>query len=267
MEKPIVHSYLSDGMFELGKVFTKSIANVSGDKFSLFLTTRGLTQDQCDELFELHPDIAIDNNEYDFELMAEYAGVSIDQLLQYKKEVESRYVTKNNKVWKLMVAADDRPKSLAGLLFNDDFDVDVPVLHFDIDTLFRKDIYPLVDDAISHDCCLLYRPDHPNVKARITISTMTFIANQNTFDFFDRWFHYLDAVPPKDRPIGYGQTSCWLGFRDVQKNLNYKKLSPKWGYPGKKSNGPNNFVWSGAVHKLAKDDCVKMFSSELEGIK
>ena len=267
MEKPIVHSYLSDGMFENAKVFVKSLAVTTNDKFALFLSTRNLTDDQCDELLYLHPDVSIDSQKYDYGLMAKVAGLPVDILLQYKKEVESRYVSRKNKVWKLMVAADDRPKSLASLLFNDDFDVDVPVLHFDIDTLFRKDISPLVDKAYNNDTMLLLRLDHPNVKARITISTMTFMATENTYKFFDRWFYYLDAVPPRDRPIGYGQTSCWLGFRDVEKQLKYEKLSPDWGYPGKKSNGPNNFVWSGAVHKLTKDDCAKLFSTELKEMK
>lgn len=267
MEKDIlVHSYLTNGMFELGKIFLKSLRATSGIKFPVILSTRELSEEQIEELVALYPNMEVHNGFFKYEEMAKAAGVSVEQLKEYKREVESKHVTRRNKVWKLMVAAEDRPASLGELLFLED-GVNVPIAHFDIDTLFRKDITPIIQDAYDYDCCLLLRLSHPNVKARITISTMTWKANEATFELFSKWMHYLEIVPPRERPIGYGQTSLWLAYRDMVDNVKCKKLSKDWGYPGKTSNGENNFVWSGAVHKLTKTDCAKLFNSELEAIR
>lgn len=264
MKEVLIHSYMTDGMFELGKVFLKSLYKTSGDKFPVILTTRELTEKRIDELLDIYPNMEVHNGSFLYEDMAKAADISVSTLKAYKKEVESKHVTRKNKVWKLMVAAEDRPLSLYDLLF--DQQVSVPIVHFDIDTLFRKDISPIIEEAHNHDCCLLLRLDHPNVKARITISTMTWKANQVNFDLFNRWIYYLNAVPPIQRPIGYGQTSLWLAYKDIGSKVDCHKLSNNWGYPGKHSNGSNNYVWSGAVHKLTKDDCAKLFNAELEGL-
>lgn len=264
-EKVLVHGYLTSGMFELAKVFLDSLAFANGNHFRVILSTRDLVPEQIAELHNHYSDLSVENEQLDYVYLANRANCSYATLMKYKEEVEGRYVTKENKVWKLMIAAEDRPRSLYKLLERGE-GWRYPILHFDIDTLFRKDITPLVDLGIAHDCCLLLRPNINPVKARITISTMTWKRNDRTLKFFERWMHHLDIMPPPQRPIGYGQTSCWYAFKDVPELITHT-LSHNWGYPGKQNNSKSNFVWAGAIHKLAKDDCVKKFESELEGLQ
>ena len=253
-------------MLNLAKVFLRSLYKTNGDNFHVLLSTRDLSLDQMRELEDIYPNLNVENKYLPMKHMAKRAKVSVEQLKEYKREVENRHVTNNNKVWKLMIAAEDRPRSLYELLLRGE-GVQTPILHFDIDTLFRKNIWPIVTDALTYDCCLLLREGHNTTKAKLTISTMTWRRNERTLKFFDRWMHWLDEVPPPHRPIGYGQLSAWYAFQECRYELKYKKLGPAWGYPGRASNKPSNYIWSGAVHKLTKENCAKKFEDELEGLR
>lgn len=258
----MIHAYFTDGMFELAKNFLKSLYMTNGDTFHVMLSTRDLQKEQIEELYELYPSLHVENKMIDMEKFAFRAGVNVETLYKYKEDVEKNYVNNQNKVWKLMIAAEDRPRSLYDLLLRGE-GTNSPIYHFDIDTIFVKDITPMIAIATRHDCCLLLRPHNPSIKARITISTMFWRRTPAVLKFFDRWMHYLDIMPPPMRPIGYGQTSCWYAYEEVKEELDCHKLSTEWGYPGKKMNKDSNYVWSGAVHKMKKTDFVK----EIERLK
>lgn len=264
--KIIVHSYLTEGMFDNAIPFLRSLLSTNRDAFKVILSTRNLNSGQIIKLHAFYPDLHVQNENLDYSAMARRAECSVDTLLKYKHEVETGYVSQSNKVWKLMIAAEDRPRSLYQLLACE-ASLHEPVLHFDIDTLFRKEIWSLAIQGRQYDCCLLLRENMNPVKTRITISTMTWKTNMRTLTFFERWMYYLDIVPPPMRPIGYGQTSCWLAFEEMRESLKYKKLGPAWGYPGRSSNKEGNYIWSGAVHKMRKDDCAKIFGDELRRLQ
>ena len=103
------------------------------------------------------------------------------------------------------------------------------------------------------------------LKARITISTMTYQRTSQVLEFFDRWMYWLDYCPPPRRPVGYGQTSCWYAFEEVMGTLNFHKLDQTWGYPNNAKS--EHHIWAGAIHKLRKDDCAQKFDEELKGLK
>lgn len=258
----MIHAYLTDGMYGLAEVFLKSLWKTNEDTFRVLLSTRELKDKQVKKLREFHPCVDVENKRFNYEEMADRAKVSVPKLLEYKRQIEKRYVTPENRVWKLMIAAEDRPRSLFDLLQRGEGS-GTPIFHFDIDTLFLKSIMPIMNTALAHDCCLLFRPKINPIKARITISTMFWRRTEVVLEFFQRWMHWLDACPPPERPIGYGQTSCWYAYKDVEDRIKVHTLGPAWGYPGKKMNRGSNFVWSGAVHKLTKADCIKQFGEKL----
>jgi len=258
----MIHAYFTNGMINNAEIFLRSLYKTNGDQFPVLLSTRDLTVGQMGDLHCLHPRLEIENETLDMDSLAKRAQVSTKTLWKYRRQVENQYISPKNKVWKLMIAAEDRPRALYDVLQRGGNDY--PLLHFDIDTLFRKDISPLLPHAMANECCLLLRPNIQPIKARITISTMTWRKTDNTMKFFERWFHWLDGCPPPFRPIGYGQTSCWFAFEELEKELVYYKLPPEWAYPG--GNKPSNFIWTGAVHKLSKKDCAIKFEKEMQAL-
>lgn len=260
----MINAYFTKGMFPMAKTFLKSLSLTNGEDNMVILSTRDLEDNQIKELHTYYPNLTVENKIIDMERFAARAKVSVNTLIKYRREVENSYVTPQNRVWKLMIAAEDRPRALFDLLQRDCFGKIMPIYHFDIDTLFLKNISPITETAMNHDCCLLLRYNIMPVKAKITISTMFWRRTEVTMEYFDRWMHYLDILPPPERPIGYGQTSCWYAFKDVEHKLKCHTLGPAWGYPGKKMNQESNYVWSGAVHKLKKNDCTKLFAEKLE---
>jgi hypothetical protein len=76
----------------------------------------------------------------------------------------------------------------------------------------------------------------------------------------EEWMKNIDAVPPQQRPIGFGQSSCWEAFQNHREQLTWDKLPLEYGLPGR--NKTNDKIWTGNVHKLRKDECVGVFEQE-----
>ncbi len=256
----MIHAYFTNGMFDNAKVFLQSLYKSNSDRWPVLLDTRDLTKCQVEELHEYYPILEVQNKKLDMELLAKRAAVPVETLWKYRRQVEKQHVTINNKVWKLMIAAEDRPRTLLRLLKKKRTG-DV-VMHFDIDTLFRKPILTLYLEAAKYDCCLLLRPKINPMKARITISTMAWQKTTMTMKFFKRWMYWLDYCPPPRRPIGYGQTSCWYAYEELYKDLKCYTLPAEWAYPG--GNKASNIIWTGAIHKLKKSDCATQFKEEMD---
>ncbi len=257
----ICHAYFSDGMKKLAQCFVRSFKEHNPNRL-LVLTSRDLKFEESASIKQGFKNIVIENSSYDYPLLAAKAGLTVAQLKQYKSQIENRYVSTKNKVWKLMIAAEDRPRALFDVMMRYKSDV----LHFDIDTLVLRDISDMKEKLNNHDLCMLIREEFHQIKGRITISTIGAAYNGRTEKFFKRWFKHLDDVPPAERPIGYGQTSCYYAYLELLKEVKFLKLNRQWGYPGTKNNGPTNYVWSGAVHKLNKIDCVDYFMNRKEAM-
>jgi hypothetical protein len=262
----------------MGKVFLDSLATVMKDAAPLmWLDTMGCQPHEVDELKNYYPRerLHIVNRKLPMRDWAAQIGIPLGELKEYKRQCEQRYVSNKNRVWKLMVAGDHRVKSLRRLLFmpdliphkdTPDWDTTVNfVAHFDIDTLFRRPLNRIPEMMEKADIWLKLRPNNPIVKARITIDVILVKPTDRVRDFFNRWVHYINRIPPKQRPLGYGQTSCWLAFEEVKDRLNYASLPLPFGLPGR--NKPSDIIWTGNKHKLRKDDCAKMFAKELENAK
>jgi hypothetical protein len=266
----LVHAYLTDGFLEMAKVFLRSLHVAMGTSAPyVWLDTRGLTAVECDNLKTYSADgmCHIVNRAIPMKDWAARAGVSVRQLKIFKEQCEQRFVSNKNRVWKLMTAGDDRVQALYDLIWNPpkegpDWTI-MPkfFVHFDIDTLFRKPLIGLPKMMEEADIWLKLRRGHKTLKARITIDTIFLNGADNVRAFFDRWRYHINRVPPRERPVGWGQASCWHAFVETEAKLNYKQLPLEYGLPGR--NWKEDVIWTGNVHKLAKDDCVKLFIQEL----
>ena len=137
----------------------------------------------------------------------------------------------------------------------------------DIDTLFLRDIEEGFNLASEYDFCLLYRPKFMPVKGKITISTIFIRASNKTSNFLYTWLYNINKISPAQRPVGYGQTSFYNTFEHLKDDVSVHTLDHRWGYPGSKSNTPDNFVWSGAIHKMRKTDCVNHFRKKMKEVE
>lgn len=270
----LVHSYLTNGFFNMAKVFLQSLHYVHGDEPPLvWLDTRGLKTHQAQELERCYVKDRIYINSMILPLRqwAERAEVSLKDMRAYKRQCEGRFVNDRNKVWKLMTAGDDRIHRLYDIMWPKVPPPDEPlnwlpfpdyIAHFDIDTLFRKPLTPVHALMKDTDLWLKLRPGHKIVKARITIDCILVRPTKGVMKFFTEWLRWINRTPPLDRPIGWGQASCWHAFERTKGAMLFDTLPLEWGLPGR--NHPDDIVWTGNVHKLAKDDCVKLFAKEMK---
>lgn len=265
----LIHAYLTNGFLKMAKIFLLSLYATNKNNVPyVWLDTRGLTLDECVDLRACYPKgrLHIVNKPVPMENWAMRANVSVQELETYKHQCEQQFVTNKNKVWKLMTAGDDRVNALSNVIWGKQ---DLPeweitpkfFAHFDIDTLFRKPLTEFHGMMEKADIWLKLRVGHPTVKARITIDMLLLNGADNVRTFFNHWIYHINRVDPPNRPIGFGQTSCWLAFEEMESYLNYKVLPLKYGLPGR--NNVDDIVWTGNVHKLKKKDCVELFNKEL----
>lgn len=266
----IAHAYYTDGMHELAKVFVESFGYFhEKDKVPLYIHGVGLTSDQITEIDRLYKYGVVLPVDYDLAETAERCNITLEQLLEWKKQIEEGYVTKESRVWKLLTAGEQRVRLVTALLLQllaipkDD----ILLLHFDIDTLFRGSVLPLADLMKGYDVGLKLRPKKNPIKARITIDLMALSVTEKTFAFLVDWVKTIQILKPRERPVGYGQESCWYAYERAKENFDLKALTLPllYGLPGR--NKEEDVLWCGNIHKLRKDDCVGVFRSEFEKLK
>lgn len=256
----IIHAYLTSGFYPWAKIFVESFKFHNGEDVKMVLSTRGLTEKQINTLKSIYKNLDIQNDEFPIADMAKKAGIDKKKLLEHKKEVEEKHVTPQNKIWKLMIAADDRVKSVYGVM-KQNIDEDY-MLHFDIDIYFRTPIDDLVKFARQHDICIRLRLNsEPNRKTMIGVQC--YRIGDKALDFLQRWISYIDAVKPQDRPLGYGQTSCWYAYEEVKNSCKWGSVPLKFISPFMKE---KDAIWSANTDK-GKTENLKICRKDFNKIK
>ena len=227
----IINAYFTNGYLGWGRLFLESFAYHNGQEKKMILNTRNLTKKEINGLYPLYKNLEVRNTDFNFKQMAKRAGVSVQTLINYKRVVESNKVHKDNRVWKLMVAGDDRIKTIYGIL--NEMDEGDCLVHFDIDTYVQGNLDKLFEISRNNYFTSIFRIDK-QIKRRgkvfrenraILICVMGFTIGKYSKEFVKRWIHYIDKVPPVKRQKGYGQTSCYYAYKDMNKK--YKDI--KWG--------------------------------------
>lgn len=227
----IINAYLTDGYLDWGKIFVKSYTYHNGSDDKMILLTRNLNNKQIKSLYDLRKNIEIRNIDLDFKKLSKRAKVEKDKLLSYKKETEKVKVSGNNKVWKLMIAGDERIKAIYNLM--KEMEEGDHLFHVDIDTYVLGKFDKLIEETKKNDFSTIFRINK-QIRRRgkvfrenraTLICVMGFTINKYSKEFMKRWIHYIDKVPPIARKKGYGQTSCYYAVKDISK----KYPNFKWG--------------------------------------
>lgn len=264
----IAHTYYTAGMHELAKVFVDSFCYYhTNDHIPLFIDAVGITDAMKDDLFHRYPYVTVRHHSYAMDRKAKKCGVSVDTLKEWRNQVEHNFVTQKNRAWKLMIAGEDRVAAVFYATKHIACDPNVLLAHFDIDTLFRSSIASLEQEISGCDVALKLRPAVMPIKARITIDMMALWATANTNRWLADWLRQIHNVAPLERPIGFGQISCWEAYKQAldEDRLNAVTLPLKYGLPGR--NKPADAIWCGNVHNLTKDKCSILFGKELARAK
>jgi len=255
----IVHAYFTDGFYPWAEIFLKSFKLHHGSDMPIVFSTRDITTDQTNNLYNIYDNLQIKNSSLSIEDMCKISGLSKDKLLKFKKQVETVHVTNKNKIWKLMIAADDRVKSTFDVL--KEYQHEDYMLHFDIDMYFKSQITNLIEFVKEHDISIRLRlASKPSRKTMIGVQG--YKTGPIPLEFFKRWIKYIDDVAPKNRPLGYGQTSCYYAYEEIKDKC-------KWGSIPRKFISPkmseSDVVWSantkdGKTKNLEK--CQKDFNKQ-----
>ena len=243
MESLIVHAYFTNGFFGWAKIFVESFRHTNGNDIRICLDGRDLSNNQIDELSS-HKNITIYNRELNKEWLAKRAGIGVNELLTHKDQIEKVHVTDKSKIWKLMIAADDRVKSIREALHRYKDSKHTYMLHCDIDLYFRNKITNLFNLIRSHDISFRFRLNSkPNRKIMIGVEGLHI---KKSIAFLDQWIRYVNDVKPADRPLGYGQTSCYYAYRDLKDQYKWGDIPIEFISPHMR---PDDIIWSANTTK------------------
>ena len=256
----IIHAYLTTGFYPWAKLFLESYKYHNGEETTVILSTRGLDKQQVAELKSLYKNVVVKNDNFNIADMARKAKMSPKQLLRLKKQVEEKHVTEKNKVWKLMVAADDRVKSVLDVM--KEYTHEDYMLHFDIDMYFRDNLKELIKFIKSHDISIRLRLQS-KLNRKTMIGIQGYKINKTTMQFVSKWISYVEKVPPHQRPMGYGQSACFYAYRDFKRKV-------KWGSVPRRFIAPQMYdtdtIWS-ANTKEGKKKNLEICYQDFERIK
>jgi len=232
----IIHFYFTNGMSEWAEVFLKSFKYFNGEEIPIIFDTKDLTISEIKKIESLYKNLEIFNSKLDINKLSYKLGIKKEVLLNYKEETEKNKVNPENKVWKLMIAGDDRIKTVRKRL--NEMNREDILLHFDIDIIFISKINNLYNSVKNNDFSTIFRIDQfldnngnlrkeKEVKAT-AIGVQGYTKNTNGLKFIDKWINYIDDIHPIHRKKGYAQAACYYAYKDLKNEMkigNLKEVS------------------------------------------
>ncbi len=259
----IVHSYFTEGYFGWAKLFIKSLRKTNGDNLRVILSSRNLDDKRHEEISKLYPNLEIINKKLNYGKLAKRARIDKKTLLRYKNQVETKKVNKENKVWKLMIAAENRLKEVQEVLNT----YDSPMLHVDIDTYVKKDITPILETVVNHDFTTRWRIERQirkngfvkNENRATLISVQGYNGSSKSKEFLQTWIEHLCKVPPHERITGFGQTSCYYAYLDWKDKMSFGDVPQSFLSPTGKGQG---ILWG--ANKGNKEDTLRRYQDDFK---
>jgi len=265
----IINAYFTDGYIEWAKLFIKSYTYHNGEDDKMIICSRNLNSEQQVEIFGLRNNIEVRNINLDFNKLSKKAKVNKNQLLEFKKQVETVKVSGNNKVWKLMIAGDDRIKSIYNIMNNEIYEGS-NLIHFDVDMYVTGKITKIIDIAENNDVSTIFRIEK-QMRRRgkvfrehraVLINIQTYKINERSRKFVKRWIKYIDDIPPIKRPKGYGQTSYYYAWKDLNKEVDFGHIPREYQSFGSRK---NSFLWT--ANMGSKSERLKECQNHFKKIK
>lgn len=225
----IIHSTFTNGYFQYAVLYLQSFKQLHGEEYKIVFTTTDLNEEQIDTLHSLYNNLDVHNKAFDYGPICRALTIPKRKARKLQTFVEHRQTQIANPLrtkWKLHVAAEKRVKQDIPFVMNEYHDTDL-ICHFDIDMYFRKPIDPVLEIIKDNDFSTIYRPKLPHDWRRTFICIMGMKTNDNGHRFMRTWGKELDSIPLKDKPFGFGQTSCWLVYKKLKDKMELGNI-PEW---------------------------------------
>jgi len=236
----IIHSYLTDGFFGWAKIFVRSFVHYHGDEHKIVLSTRDLTNTQIHQLKQIYPKVVVYNKFLNYEQIAKRARVSVERIKELKNHIENKAVTNNTFLWKQAISVEDRYK-LSILETMRKNPKEQYLVHFDIDMYFRDRLDPLFEIVMKNDISIKFRKKS-RINRKVMGGLIGFKISPKTKHFMRRWVFHINRIPLYNKPLGYGQTSFYYAYLEMENKL-------KWGDVPSKYISPRfldtDVIWSG----------------------
>jgi 5-hydroxyisourate hydrolase-like protein (transthyretin family) len=258
MGKMIIHSYLTDGFYGWAEIFIKSFVYFHGTTHKIVLTTRDLTDEQIHNLQMLYQNLIVKNKSLDLKNIAERARLTIKEIKKLKRHIENSAVNRKTFIWKQAISVEDRYRNSILEAMDEGINGEY-LIHFDIDMYFRSELSQLFEIVTNNDISIKFRLGS-KINRKVMGGLIGFRICDKTKEFMNRWKYYIDELPLYKKPLGYGQTSFYLAYCDLQEKI-------KWGHIPSKFISPRfletDVIWSGNTKKGKEYNlklCYKDFS-------
>lgn len=227
----IIHTHLTDGYLPWAELLLGSLKAKHGDKdIQVFVTTRGLSKPQIQQIKSWYSNISVHNKELDFNKLKKLSGgVSVPELLKAKKVIEGKTGNVTNRarrVWKQFASVEDRYRTAIPFIVNKAIQEGKHkhMLHLDVDMYINNSLDPLFELMRNNDISLKLRSSRVYTNTRIIVGyAIGFALNDKVVSFLRTWGNIIDQIPLKDKPKGYGQNSMYEAYV-------LHKDSISWGY-------------------------------------
>jgi len=256
----LIHTYFTDGFYRFGKIFIESFKSIHGEENPIIATTRNLNDKQILRLERIYKNIIVLNQKIDMKWLSERSGYSVNQLLKFKHDVEFHKITDghSNVIWKQYISVEDRYRN--SILEAYDYNHgEKYMMHIDADSYIRKPLDPLFEVIKNNDVSLILRLDRPKDMKKVFGTLSGYTINKRSKGFLHLWKEHIDSIPLRNKPQGFGQTSCYYAYRDLKNsNIKWGKINKEWV----KSNLEDKLlIWSGN-HGRGKTKTFHIFEKE-----
>jgi hypothetical protein len=260
----LIHTYFTDGFINFGKVFIESFKSFHGEEMPMVVTTRNLSPIQIAEIKGMYKNLIVLNEEIDMKTISGRTKRDIKTLKRYKYEIEYEHINgRGNVVWKQYISVEDRYRNsiVEAMKYSQG---EKYMMHIDSDSYVRKSLTPMFNLIMKNDITLIFRLDRPKPNRKIFGSLSGYKLGRKADLFMKTWIKHIDAIPLRKKPIGYGQTSCYLAYKDLENsNIKWGVIPKVWV---KSDLNKKSLIWSGN-HSRGKTKTAKIFQRELQNGK
>ena len=166
---------------------------------------------------------------------------------------------KGNVVWKQYISVEDRYRNsiVEAMKYSQGEEF---MMHIDSDSYIRKSLDPLFNLIMKNDVTLIFRLDRPKLNRKIFGTLSGYKLGTKADLFMKTWIKHIDAIPLRKKPIGYGQTSCYLAYENLENSLKWGRIPKFWV---KSDLNKRSLIWSGN-HSRGKTKTARIFAKELK---
>lgn len=261
----LIQVFLTDGYYGYTEILIKSFKHFHGEDMPMVATTRNLTDKQILKLERLYKNIIVLNEQIDMKKLSERTGHTIKQLLKYKSDVENYKISPghSNIVWKQFIAVESRYRN--SIVESFDYARDEKhMINIDADSIIKKPLDPIFEVVENNDVSFIFRLDRKQDIRKIYGTLSGYRIGEKSRRFLKRWRHYIDKIPLKNKPQGYGQSSCYYAWKDLKNsNIKFGVINKKWVHA---YDITEDLLIRTGNHGRGKSKTLKIFEKELEKI-